>query len=207
VRWLAAAFRGQARARTAPQGAPSQAPPAFGEKLRIAGIPNAGKVADQLYRGAQPRNGSISGLKEIGITTIVDLRREDVGMRDQEKKEAESLGIHFVSIPLSGWSPPTGDQVAQFLSLFDGHSKEKVLVHCRYREVRTGVFVATCRMALQKWTPQQAMNEMYFFGFHGFWHHAMTSFVGNFPALLSSVPALATLSNPAPSVSTTLQPN
>ena len=166
----------------------------YGEKLLIAGVPNAGKITDQLYRGGQPRIGSLAQLKELGITTIVDLRGEDVGMRDQERKEAESLGIHFVSIPISGWSPPTSDQVAQFLSLLGGHSNERVFVHCRRGVDRTGVFVATYRMAAQKWTAEQAINEMYFFGFNGFWHRAMSSYIRNFPALLSSS-AFAKLSN------------
>jgi tyrosine-protein phosphatase SIW14 len=160
------------------QIASSAAHSPFGEKLHIAGIPNAGKVAAQLYRGAQPRNGSIARLKEIGITTIVDLRGEDVGMRDQEKKEADSLGIHF-----------------------DENSNERVFVHCRLGEDRTGVFVATYRMAVQKWTAEQAINEMYFFGFNGFWHRAMISFVRNFRTFFSSSPTSTRSDNSKSSVS------
>jgi tyrosine-protein phosphatase SIW14 len=172
----------------------------------FVGIPNAGKITDQLYRGAQPRGGGLEQ-KKFGITTIVDLRGEDSGRRDLEKREAESLGIHFVSIPVSGWSPPSSDQVAQFLSLFGKDSRERVFVHCRLGEDRTGVFVATYRMAVQKWPSEEAINEMYFFGFNGFWHRAMISFVREFPALLTSAPALATLSNSKSSVSAVVQPN
>ena len=189
-----------------PQAAALSKRSAYGEKLRVMGIPNAGKITDQLYRGAQPRAGGIEHLKKFGITTIVDLRGEDSGMRDLEKKEAEALGIHFVSIPVSGWSPPSTDQVSQFLSLF-GNSRERVFVHCRLGEERTGVFVATYRMAAQKWPAEQAIKEMYFFGFNGFWHRAMVSFVREFPALLSSSPTLATLSNSNSSVSAVAQPN
>jgi len=32
----------------------------FGEKLKVRGIPNAGKVSDTLYRGAQPTRPVIS---------------------------------------------------------------------------------------------------------------------------------------------------
>jgi len=164
-----------------------------GEKLRITGIPNVGKITDQLYRGAQPRPGTLEQLKKIGITTIVDLRGEDSSVRDQEKKEAEALDIHFVSIPVSGFTPPSSDQIAQFLSLF-GEKSAKIFVHCRLGEDRTGVFVATYRMTMQKWPADEAIKEMYFFGYNGFWHRAMTSYVRRFPALLSSTPALATLS-------------
>jgi tyrosine-protein phosphatase SIW14 len=180
---------------------------AYGQKLRVLGIPNAGKITDQLYRGAQPRAGGLEQLKTFGITTIVDLRGEDSNVRNLEKKEAEALGIHFVSIPVSGWSAPSIDQVAQFLSLFGKDSTERVFVHCRLGEDRTGVFVAIYRMAAQKWTAEQAIKEMYFFGFNGFWHRAMVSFVREFPALVSSSPTLATWSNSKSSVTAVFQPN
>jgi tyrosine-protein phosphatase SIW14 len=180
---------------------------AYGQKLRVIGIPNAGKITDRLYRGAQPRAGGLEQLKMFGITTIVDLRSEDSGVRNREKKEAEALGIHFVSIPVSGWSAPSTDQVAQFLSLFGEDSTERVFVHCRLGEDRTGVFVATYRMAAQKWPAEQAIKEMYFFSFNGLWHRAMVSFVREFPALLSSSPTLATLSHSKSSVSAVAQPN
>jgi protein tyrosine/serine phosphatase len=173
----------------APQVATSGIRSDRAEKIRIAGIPNAGKVTEQLYRGAQPHLQSLTLLKRMGITTIVDLRSEDAGMRDLEKKQANRLGIRFVSIPVGGWSNPTNDEIAQFLSLFDGESK--VFVHCRLGKDRAGVFVATYRIAIQKWTAEQAINEMYDFGFNGFWHPGMLSFVRNFPARLSSVFALA----------------
>jgi tyrosine-protein phosphatase SIW14 len=179
--------------RAAGQAAVSIASPSFGEKIHIAGVPNAGKVTGQLFRGAQPHDGSIRQLKELGITTIVDLRSEGAGTREREKKEADSLGIRFISIPVNGWSSPTSDQVAQFLSMFGLSSKEIVFVHCRLGEDRTGVFVATYRMAVQKWSTEQAMSEMYYFGFNGFVHRAMKSFVRNFPSLFLTSPSFVKL--------------
>jgi len=164
---------------------------AYGERLRLAGIPNGGKISDSLFRGAQPRQQGIQQLKGLGITTIVDLRGEDPSRTAWERQQAESAGIRFVSIPLSGWSPPSNEQVALFLALFRNNPKEKVYVHCRYGEDRTGVFVAAYRMAMDGWQPQQALNEMYFFGFNGMWHPSMKSYVRDFPARLKTAPALA----------------
>jgi protein tyrosine/serine phosphatase len=172
------------------QGPPSVRS-AYGQRLSIAGIPNAGKVTEQLYRGAQPRDDGIQELKKIGISTIVDLRGEDPVIRASEKKQAEALGMRFVSIPVGGWSPPTNDQVAQFLALFGDNSKEKVFVHCHYGEDRTGVFVATYRIAHDKWAPDQTINEMLAFGFRRLVHPAMMAYVRDFPALLTSAPALS----------------
>src|ERR1700747_3910539 len=80
---------------------------AYGEKLRLPGLPNGGRVNDVLYRGAQPHTTGLQELKKLGITTIVDLRGENPGLRDFEREQAESLGIRFVNIPVSGWSPPS----------------------------------------------------------------------------------------------------
>ncbi len=170
----------------------------FGEKIQIKHVPNAGRISEHLYRGAQPKPGGLEQLQALHITTIVDLRSEDSATRDREQEEAEALGIHFVSIPVGEWSSPSTDQVALFLSLFGEDSKETVFVHCHYGDDRTGVFVATYRMGIQKWPVEQALNEMYFFGFNGFWHPEMISFVRQFPSLLASDPALQSLSSSKP---------
>jgi len=182
----------------APASAPSLTPRAFGQKLQIAGVHNAGKITDSLYRGAQPKETGLSELKLLGVTTIVDLRGEDQEKVTWERNRAESLGMRFVPIPVSGWSPPTDEQVVQFLSLFRGEPGQKVFVHCRFGDDRTGVFVATYRMTFEKWSAEQAVKEMYFFGFNGFWHPAMKSFIRDFPARLNSSPSLASLRSQSP---------
>ena len=87
---------------------------------------------------------------------------------------------------VSGWAPPTDEQVAQFLALFRDDPRQKVFVHCRFGDDRTGVFVAAYRMAVDQWSPAQAMAEMYFFGFNGFWHPSMKKFIREFPNHLHS---------------------
>lgn len=166
------------------------APTSYGQKLAVPDIHNFGKISDQLYRGAQPGAEGVKQLKQLGITAIVDLRRENASERNREKEQAQAAGIRFVSIPVGGWNAPADAQVAEFLSLF-ADPKQKVFVHCRFGEDRTGVFVAAYRMAVQQWSTQQAIQEMHFFGFNAFWHHAMTSFVLQFPTVLSSSPAFA----------------
>jgi len=171
---------------------PSVMSSAYGEKLKIRGIPNPGKINDGFYRGAQPNEQGLEELKKLGITTIVDLRAEDRGKSEWERHQAEKLGMRFVHIPIAGFAAPTNEEVAQFLSLFRD-SQQKIFVHCLLGEDRTGVFVATYRMSVQKWPVTQAIREMNTFGFNGFWHPAMKAFVRDFPARLSSAPAFASL--------------
>ena len=186
-----------AQTKTQPPSSPTMES-SYGQKLQVPGIPNAGKITHVLYRGAQPREQGLSQLKALGITTIVDLRGENAETIAWERKQAESLGMRFVHIPVSGWSPPTNEQVVQFLSLLRDSSGQKIFVHCRFGDDRTGVFIAVYRMTFEKWPAEQAMKEMYFFGFNGFWHPAMKTFIRDFPSRLKSAPALASLSALSP---------
>jgi protein tyrosine phosphatase (PTP) superfamily phosphohydrolase (DUF442 family) len=170
---------------------------AHGQKLHIPGIPNGGKITDILYRGAQPRDQGLSELKKLGVMTIVDLRAEDPERVTSERKLAESLGMHFVHIPVNGWDPPNNEQLVQFLSLFRDNPGQKIFVHCHFGDDRTGVFVAAYRMVFEKWSAEQATSEMYYFGFNAFWHPAMKSFVRGFPARLNSAPAFDPFHSPA----------
>jgi tyrosine-protein phosphatase SIW14 len=181
---------------TAP--APSFPQPTHGQKLHINGIPNAGKITEVLYRGAQPREVGFSELKILGVATIVDLRQEDRETIAWERKHVESLGMRFVHIPVNGWSPPSDEQVAQFLFLLRDNPGQKIFVHCRFGDDRTSVFIAAYRMAMEKWPSEQAIKEMYFFGFNGFWHPSMKVFVHDFPSHLTNVPAFASLSTAKP---------
>lgn len=179
------------------QSSPSGSPPvvrqAYGDRLKITGVPNAGKINGSLYRGAQPDAEGFEQLKALGVTTIVDLRGEDQQKADWERSEAARMGMRFVRIAVSGWSAPSDEQVAQFLSLFHGDSPQTVFVHCRLGQDRTGVFIATYRMAAEKWSSEQAVKEMYFFGFNGFLHPAMKRFIREFPAHIKASPSLASL--------------
>jgi protein tyrosine/serine phosphatase len=170
--------------------APSSMHSAYGEKLRIEGVPNSGRINDHLLRGAQPRDPGLIELKKLGITTIVDLREEDPSRISWEEKRSESLGIRFVHIAVNEWSPPTNEQVAQFLNLFRDNPQEKVFVHCHFGEDRTGVFVASYRMAFEKLPADQALKEMRYFGYNALWHPSMTAFVRDFPARLTTAPTL-----------------
>src|SRR5713101_8500775 len=98
------------------------------EKLKIAGVSNAGKISEALLRGAQPSPQGLVELKKLGITTIVDLRGNR-GPVASERRQAESLGMRFIDIPVLGWSAPTNAQVAQFLKLCTDDPQQKVFVH------------------------------------------------------------------------------
>jgi tyrosine-protein phosphatase SIW14 len=169
---------------------PSSSSPVVAQKISVNGIPNAGKVSDSLFRGAQPDLSNLIELKKLGVTTIVDLRSESRHTRELEQHQAESVGIHFISIPVDGFSPPTSEQLAEFFTVLRQAPLQKVFVHCRYGEDRTGVFVAAYRIAFDRWTSDQALTEMLYFGFNRHWHPAMVSYVRSLPDRVHSDPTL-----------------
>jgi protein tyrosine/serine phosphatase len=169
-------------------------PSALAQKIALAGVPNAGKINDFLLRGAQPSNQGLAELNKLGVATGVNLRGWSHEV-ESERKQAESLGLRYVNIPVSGWSPPTNEQVAQFLALLRSSPGQKIFVHCKYGEDRSGVMTAAYRIAENNWTVEQAIQEMDFFGFHYRWHPSMLSFVRKFPVNYASDPAYAVLRN------------
>ncbi len=168
------------------------APPAvYARKISVAGVPNAGQISEILFRGAQPGAAGLVQLKQLGITTMVDLR----GGLDvvSERERAEALGFRFVDIPVSGWARSSDEQVAQFLSLVRDIHGERIFVHCRFGGDRTGVMIAAYRIAENHWSVKQAIEEMHVFGFHNHWHPSMESYVRKLPSIFASEPVFASL--------------
>ena len=121
---------------------------------------------------------------------MVDLRGNR-GPVTRERARVEALGMRFVDIPVGGWSAPSNAQVAEFLKLFRDDPNQKIFVHCYYGADRSGVMVATYRIAEQNWTADQAVAEMYSFGFHYHWYPAMKTYVRKFAAEFGADPAFS----------------
>jgi hypothetical protein len=97
----------------------------FGEKIAVQGISDFGKVDDYLYRGGQPRDEGLEQLQRLGVDTIVDLRGELHGLIEHERDRAESLGMHFINLPGSGWATPTDEEIARFFRLVNERPRKK----------------------------------------------------------------------------------
>ena len=132
-------------------------------------VNNFGQVSApvaRVYRGAQPTDAQFKELKDIGITTVLDLR-EDIG-RGEEAAVCSALGLHHVNIPIGnqhlpvigllGVLPPTKDQALQCLRYLEDPDTI-CFVHCRHGEDRTGAVIAMYRMLVDKWTNVEAMAE------------------------------------------------
>lgn len=168
------------------------------EKLYMPGLPNLGRVHENLYRGGQPEAaaGGYRSLQELGIEIVVNFRN-DADDVEPERAQLEALGIRLVHIPWSGFQKPDNRQVAEFLQLLQEYRDRKIFVHCQRGAERTGVMLAAYRIAVQGWTAEQALAEMEVFKFRGFWFRHLKHYVKNFQRHWASDPAFRTLQTAA----------
>jgi tyrosine-protein phosphatase SIW14 len=149
-------------------------------KFRQKNLPNFSEVTTTLYRGGQPSKEGFHTLAKMGINIVVDLR----GSRESERKLVTHLGMQYV--PMS-WecSFPKDKTFAQFLRLIQDNPGKKIFVHCRIGDDRTGMMIASFRMAREGWSADRAEKEMEKFGFN-FAHRRLicprlSSYEENFP--------------------------
>ncbi len=128
-------------------------------------IINFGYVSPQLLRGSQPSRDGLIALQKAGVKTVVNLRhtKDDIS---EEREIVESLGMKFVSIPLTLFKGVRKDQVDKFLSAVTTDKTQPTFVHCRQGQDRCGTMVAMYRLHEQGWSAERAYKEMIAFGFH-----------------------------------------
>ena len=160
------------------------------QKVHLAGLPNFGRISQQLSRGGQPNPVGFEELKKMGIDIVVNLRHETDEVA-REQTLVQKQGMQYVSIPWRGSNNPSIGQIVQFLELLRANPDKKVFVHCQRGAERTGVMVASYRISHQNWSGEQALNEMERFGFRGMRFGHLKKFVRDFPSLFLSDPTLS----------------
>src|SRR5690349_15288964 len=71
-------------------------------------IKNFGQMDDRFYRGAQPKQEDYKALADLGIKTVIDLRKDP---ESYEKPSVEALGMRYVNIPMSDTEYPPTNQI------------------------------------------------------------------------------------------------
>ena len=141
-------------------------------------IKNFGQINENYYRGAQPEGQDYNDLASLGVKTVINLINDE---KSEEGATVQRMGMKYVHIPMTTGTPPTSDQIKQFLSLVEDPANQPVFVHCVGGKHRTGVMTAIYRMTDNGWNADQAFKEMkqYKFG-ADFLHPEFKSFVYHF---------------------------
>jgi tyrosine-protein phosphatase SIW14 len=125
-------------------------------------LPNFHEVHPFLYRGGAPDEKGMAELKEMGVSTIIDLRNPGEKKFD-EKAQAKQLGMKYVAMPMSS-KAPTKKQIDTFMDSVknaEAHPQDgKVFVHCAHGSDRTGCLVGIWRVKQDKWNYDEAYKEM-----------------------------------------------
>ena len=148
---------------------------------------------ERFYRGAQPLPDDYQALKDLGISTIIDLRGDPT---DYEKSAAEVIGMKYINIPMSGYKYPRQDQVDEAYQILNNPEMGKVYVHCKAGIHRTGVVGAFYRFKNFGWDYDKAYLEMENYDFSaGLTHRSFKSYVKDY-AKRSEKERTAVLENP-----------
>lgn len=126
-------------------------------------IENFGKVNESYYRGGQPKEKNIVQLKQLGIKTIIDLRKDK---KPEAATWAANAGLRYFNIPMLPARAATEEQTNYFLSLVNDPANWPVYVHCKGGRHRTGALTAVYRITHDGWNAQQAFEEMLKYDFN-----------------------------------------
>ena len=94
-----------------------------------AGLMNGAQPLPGITTAGQPDEVSLESLAEAGYVAVIDLRSASEDRGFDEKTVVETLGMNYISLPVSGAGGVSYDNAAlldQTLSGIDG----PVLVHC-----------------------------------------------------------------------------
>src|SRR5438477_8934705 len=122
-------------------------------------------VSPGIWRGRRPDTATLKQLKTMGVRTILDLEDSSSAIKS-EKATVKTLGMAFISEPMSGFWSPDDNEVNQIEVIMADQSRRPIFVHCQHGEDRTGLIVGLHRVFHEHWTPAAAYKEMLAKGFH-----------------------------------------
>ena len=120
-------------------------------------IRNFLRVNKEFCTGGQPRNEHLSKLKEEGVRAIINLRPPGEHRAEEEKAEAERLGLRYFTIPVV-FAEPKEEQATEFLKLTDDEANRPAFIHCA-GAIRVGAFWMIRRVLRDGWTIEDAEKE------------------------------------------------
>lgn len=110
----------------------------------------------RLWRGSAPSAAGYRALASMGITTVVDLRAEDLSAA--KLAEPREAGLNAVRLPIRDGQTPSPQQVQRFRDIV-ASAPGPVFVHCGAGVGRTGAMVAAYLVQTGEESPSQAVRR------------------------------------------------
>jgi protein tyrosine phosphatase (PTP) superfamily phosphohydrolase (DUF442 family) len=124
-------------------------------RMKENGVPNFGKLNDNIWRSGQPTKEGYQKLAASGLKTVVNLREEF-----PQDKDLIPPGVKYIYIPVKDEHEPSVEQAKQFLAAAADPSNWPLLVHCHGGEGRAGVMSAIVRHSFDGWDNKMLMKEV-----------------------------------------------
>lgn len=126
---------------------------------------NFHEVIPGISRGARPTQQDVVELGRLGYKTILDIENDKKFIHSEEKY-ARDAGIHFISVPLSGFWAPKDRDMTQIQEILNDPRNYPIFIHCQHGQDRTGLAIGLYRVFTQRWKSKDAYAEMLKLGFH-----------------------------------------
>jgi uncharacterized protein (TIGR01244 family) len=129
-----------------------------GPALAELDIPNAVMVSDTVVSGGQVTDEPLAKAKEMGVTTVVNLRAEgERAEYETEQARVEELGMTYVHIPIDpGTGEGLSEENARKLAEIVGKG-EPTIVHCKSGQ-RVGALFAMKAHHVDGKSPEEALE-------------------------------------------------
>jgi protein tyrosine phosphatase (PTP) superfamily phosphohydrolase (DUF442 family) len=122
----------------------------------MEGINHFVAVDGQVWRGSAPGARGYRALADRGVTTVVDLRAED--LTERQVSAPREAGLTLVRLPVRDGQTPTESQVERFLAVVRG-AEGRVFVHCGAGVGRSGAMSAAYLVRTGQESPAGAVHR------------------------------------------------
>jgi protein tyrosine/serine phosphatase len=127
---------------------------------------NFHRVAEGVYRSAQPSATDLAWYQRQGIRAVLNLRGAEPWSHYLFEREAcDRLGLPLIDLPLIATQAPTRDQLAALLAAFD-RIERPFLMHCKSGADRTGLAAVIWLITRETTPPREAARHLDW----RFWH-------------------------------------
>lgn len=144
------------------------------QKVDLQTFDNLYKINDSVYRSEQPSRRGFVLLEEMGLKTILNLRR----LKDDNRK-ARNTDLKLLHIRLRT-KAITEDDILNALRVIQ-NAEKPLLIHCWHGSDRTGVITAAYRIVFENWPKHAAIGELRKpqFGYHEKWYPHLITLLEN----------------------------
>jgi protein tyrosine/serine phosphatase len=140
----------------------AQRPQHWAQPMSLPGVPNLHQVDGHIYRSAQPNAQGMRKIEELGVRTVINLRKFN-----SDKRELRGTALALEEMNINTWDV-RDEHVIGVLKILRDAQRGPFLIHCQHGADRTGLMTAMYRMVEQGWSREDALREMTRggYGFH-----------------------------------------